>query len=194
MPFELPELTFDKKAFGGWTSEETFSFHHGKHHAGYVKKLNAAIEGTDYFGQTLEEIISASRGKDAGVFNNAAQHWNHAFFWNCLSADEQSLEGELSGMIVRDFGSVEEFKEAFGKKALTLFGSGWAWLVQNADGKLELGQYKDADTPVGTDKRPILTLDVWEHAYYVDFRNDRGKFIEGFWKHVNWQHASEQLA
>jgi len=193
MAFELPELPFARNALEGWTSEETFSFHYGKHHAGYVKKLNAAVEGTGYAEQTLEEVIAESRGKEIGVFNNAAQHWNHSFFWNCLSPGEQSPGGELSGLIARDFGSLDAFKEEFGKKALTLFGSGWAWLVQNEEGKLELGQYKDADTPVGTDKKPLLTLDVWEHAYYLDFRNDRGKFIEGFWKHANWKHASEQI-
>lgn len=194
MPYELPELPFASDALEGWTSAETLSFHHGKHHAGYVKKLNAAVEGTDYAGKTLEEVISASRGKDAGVFNNAAQHWNHAFFWNCLSGDAQSPEGALAEAIDRDFGSLDAFKEAFGQKALTLFGSGWAWLVADADGKLEIGQYKDAETPAGTDKTPILTLDVWEHAYYVDFRNDRGAFIEGFWKHVDWKSAGSRLA
>lgn len=195
MAFELPELPYAPDGFEGWTSAETFSFHHGKHHAGYVKKLNAAAEGTSYAEQSLEEVVASSRDAgDKAVFNNAAQHWNHAFFWNCLSPEEQELEGELSGMIVRDFGTLDAFKEEFKTMALTLFGSGWAWLVQNEDGKLELGQYKDADTPLGTSKKPILTLDVWEHAYYVDFRNDRGKFIEGFWKHVNWKHASEQLS
>jgi len=191
--FELPALPYAPDAFGGWTSAETFSFHHGKHHAGYVKKLNAAVEGTDYAGKPLEEVVADSRGKDAGVFNNAAQHWNHAFFWTCLSPEAQAPEGTLAEAIDRDFGSLDAFKEAFGKAALTLFGSGWAWLVRDADGKLEIAQYKDADTPAGTDRIPLLTLDVWEHAYYIDFRNDRGKFIEGFWNHVDWKAVAERI-
>lgn len=191
--FELTSLPFEENALEGWTSAETLSFHHGKHHAGYVKKLNAAAEGTDYAEKSLEEVIVAARGADQGVFNNAAQIWNHTFFWNCLSGDAQSPEGSLLAAIDRDFGSLDAFKEEFGKKALTLFGSGWAWLVQNADGKLEIAQYKDAETPSGTDVTPILTLDVWEHAYYVDFRNNRGGFIEGFWSHTNWKFAGEQL-
>ena len=193
MTFELPDLPFAADALEGWTSAETLSFHHGKHHASYVKKLNAAVEGTDYADKSLEEVVSASRGKDNGVFNNAAQNWNHAFFWNCLSPEALSPEGALAEALERDFGSLDAFKEEFGKKALTLFGSGWAWLVKNADGKLEIGQYKDADTPLGTDKTPLLTLDVWEHAYYLDFKNDRGKFIEGFWDHTNWKHVGDQL-
>lgn len=192
--FELPELPYATDAFDGWTSEETFTYHYGKHHAGYVKKLNAAVEGTDHAGKSLEDVISASRGKEAGVFNNAAQHWNHSFFWTCLSPDEQPPEGALAEAIDRDFGSLDAFKEAFGKAALTLFGSGWAWLVRDDGGKLSIGQYKDADTPVGTGKTPLLTLDVWEHAYYIDFRNDRGAFIEGFWKHVDWKAVAGRLA
>lgn len=191
--FVLPGLPYAPDAFEGWTSAETFSFHHGKHHAGYVKKLNTAVEGTAHADTSLEEVISASRGTEPGVFNNAAQHWNHAFFWNCLSPETQAPEGALAEAIDRDFGSLDAFKESFGKTALTLFGSGWAWLVADQDGRLSLAQYKDADTPIGTDMKPLLTLDVWEHAYYVDFRNDRGAFIEGFWKHVNWKHVAEQL-
>lgn len=192
MAFELPNLPFDAGSFEGWTSAETFSFHHGKHHAGYVKKLNAATEGTEWADKDLVEVINGNRG-NAGIFNSAAQHWNHSFFWNSLSPDAQTPEGQIAELIDRDFGSLDTFKEQFGEMSLKLFGSGWAWLVQNAEGKLGLAPTKDADTPVGTDVTPILTLDVWEHAYYVDFRNDRGKFIEGFWNHVNWKHAGEQL-
>lgn len=193
MPFELPALPFAPDALAPWTSAETFSYHHGKHHAAYVKKLNDALPGTAYEGMSLEDIIAASRGKDAGVFNNAAQHWNHAFFWECLTPEAQSPDGALAEALARDFGSVEAFKEEFGKKALTLFGSGWAWLVRNADGRLEIGQYKDAETPVGTGKTPLLTLDVWEHAYYIDHRNDRGKFIEGFWSHADWKRVAGRM-
>ncbi len=193
MAFTLPELPYAPNAFGAWTSAETFSYHHGKHHAAYVSKLNAAVENTPRAAMSLEEVVADSRGKDAGVFNNAAQHWNHSFFWECLAPTASGPEGALSDALMRDFGSVEAFKEQFGQKALTLFGSGWAWLVQKADGTLEIAQYKDAETPVGTDKRPILTLDVWEHAYYIDHRNDRAGFIKGFWEHVDWKRAAARL-
>jgi Fe-Mn family superoxide dismutase len=193
MPFTLPQLPFAPNALEPWTSAETFSYHHGKHHAAYVNKLNAAVAGSPLDGKSLEEIIVASRGTTPGVFNNAAQHWNHSFFWNCLAPKAGAPEGELAAAITRDLGGLDAFKKTFGEKALTLFGSGWAWLVKTADGKLEIGQYKDAETPVGTDKTPILTLDVWEHAYYIDHRNDRGKFIEGFWEHVNWDFAAANL-
>lgn len=192
MAFELPNLPFDAASFESWTSEETFSFHHGKHHAGYVKKLNAAVEGTQWADKDLIEVINANRD-NAVIFNSAAQHWNHSFFWNCLSPETQTPDGQIAELIDRDFGSIDAFKEQFGEMSLKLFGSGWAWLVQDAVGKLGLAPTKDADTPAGTEATPILTLDVWEHAYYVDFRNDRGKFIEGFWNHVNWQHANDQL-
>jgi Fe-Mn family superoxide dismutase len=193
MAFTLPELPFAPDALAPWTSAETFSYHHGKHHAAYVNKLNAAVGGTDLDGKSLEEVIGASRGSKPGVFNNAAQHWNHSFFWNCLTPEKQEPQGRLAQLINESFGSLDAFKKAFGEKALTLFGSGWAWLVLTGDGKLEIGQYKDADTPVGTERKPILTLDVWEHAYYIDHRNDRGSFIEGFWDRVNWRHAEAQL-
>lgn len=192
MAFELPELPFDKSALEGWTSAETLEFHYGKHHAGYVKKLNAATEGAEWADKDLTDVISGNRDNPV-IFNSAAQTWNHTFFWNCLSPDTQTPEGQIADLIDRDFGSLDAFKEQFSEKALKLFGSGWAWLVQDTDGKLSIEQYKDADTPAGTNNKPVLTLDVWEHAYYIDYRNDRGKFIEGFWRHVNWKHANEQL-
>lgn len=193
MTFELPRLPFDPASLAPWTSAETFSYHHGKHHAGYVMKLNAAIEGSGLDGKTLEEVIAATRGKTPAVFNSAAQHFNHSFFWKCLSADAGAPEGMLLEAITRDFGSLDAFKEEFGAKASSLFGSGWAWLVKGPDGTLSVGQYKDADTPVDSDSRPLLTLDVWEHAYYIDHRNDRGGFIKGFWEHVNWSHVAAQM-
>jgi Fe-Mn family superoxide dismutase len=193
MAFTLPELPYAPDAFGTWTSAETFSYHHGKHHNTYVTKLNAAVENTPRAAMSLEEIVADSRGKDAGVFNNAAQHWNHSFFWECLSPAASGPEGALNDALIRDFGSVDAFMEQFGQKALTLFGSGWAWLVQGADGKLEILQLKDAETPVGTDKTAILTLDVWEHAYYIDHRNDRAGFIKGFWSHVDWARAASRM-
>ncbi|MBT4856576.1 superoxide dismutase [Candidatus Uhrbacteria bacterium] len=191
--FELPELPFSPDSLAPWTTEETFSYHYGKHHAGYVKKLNAAVEGTDLEGKSLIEVINSSRNNNAKAFNSAAQHFNHSFFWNCLSAEASEPSDELKAQIESDFGSLDSFKEQFGARATTLFGSGWAWLAKSADGKLSIQQHKDAGTPAGTDSTPLLTLDVWEHAYYIDHRNNRGGFIEGFWNHVNWQFVSEQF-
>jgi len=191
--FELPQLPFAPSALAPWTSEETFSYHHGKHHAGYVKKLNTALEGSDLADKTLEEVIDLSRGHNPGLFNNAAQHFNHSFFWNCLTPEALEPSAKLSAQIEKDFGSLNAFREQFGQTALTLFGSGWAWLVKTSDGSLKIAQYKDADTPAGTNDTPLLTLDVWEHAYYIDHRNNRAAFIEGFWNRVNWQYVSEQF-
>lgn len=192
MSFELPDLPFDPKGFGDWTSEETFSYHHGKHHAGYVKKLNAAVEGTEWAEKDITEVISANRS-NPGIFNNAAQHYNHSFFWNCLTPEGGSPEGKLAELIERDFGSLDALKEQFTETATKHFASGWAWLVQNPDGTLAIKDYHDADTPADSDSKPLLTLDVWEHAYYIDHRNDRGAFVNGFWSHVNWKYVSQQL-
>ena len=183
--FTLPELSYETGAFGAWTSAETFEFHYGKHHAGYVKKLNAALEGSDLAEKSVEEVIAAVRGENQKVFNLEAQHYNHSFFWACLSPESGDVPAGLAAMIDRDFGSMDAFKEAFTQVAATHFGSGWAWLVVR-DGKLAVEGYHDADTPVGTGVTPLLTLDVWEHAYYIDHRNNRGAFIEGFWSHVDW--------
>jgi len=191
--FDLPDLPFAKDALAPWTSAETFDYHHGKHHAGYVSKLNAAVLGNEFEGRTLEEVIKGSRGTNQKIFNLAAQHFNHSFFWNCLSPEIQSPEGELAAAIDRDFGSLEAFKEKFANVASTHFGSGWAWLIRNEEGKLAVLDYHDAETPEQTSVTPLLTLDVWEHAYYIDHRNDRGAFIEGFWDYVNWEFVASQL-
>ncbi|KKR56352.1 MAG: Superoxide dismutase [Candidatus Uhrbacteria bacterium GW2011_GWF2_40_263] len=191
--FTLPSLPFDPKAFGTFISEETFSYHHDKHHAGYVSKLNAAIEGTSFIDQDLETIIQNSRANNSGVFNNAAQHFNHSFFWNSLSEKPQNITEELNKLLVRDFGSVEYFKEQFTQVASSLFGSGWTWLVQNNKGTLAIIQTANAETPVGTDQTPLLTIDVWEHAYYIDHRNARPAYLEAFWPYVNWQFVATQL-
>ncbi len=194
MPFELPELPFSPDALSPWASEEAFSFHHGKHHAGYVKKLNAALEGHDDARKSLEAIISSARAAgDAKIFNSAAQHFNHSFFWSCLSPESSDPSGKIIEAIDANFGSLPDFVEAFSNAAATVFGSGWTWLVQRSDGALLIIQTKDAETPVGTGDTPLLTLDVWEHAYYIDHRNDRKAFIEGFWGHVNWEFVSSQL-
>ncbi|KKW32704.1 MAG: Fe Superoxide dismutase [Candidatus Uhrbacteria bacterium GW2011_GWA2_52_8d] len=191
--FELPDLPFAKDELAPWTSAETFDFHHGKHHAGYVQKLNAAVLGNEFEGRSLEEVIAGSRDRNPKVFNLAAQHFNHSFFWNCLSATSQSPSGDLAVTIDRDFGSFEEFKIQFTDVATTHFGSGWVWLTRGADGKLAVKGFHDAQTPAQTDETPLLTLDVWEHAYYIDHRNNRVAFIEGFWDHVNWEFVGLQF-
>ncbi len=190
--FELPELPFSKDALGDWASVETLDYHHGKHHAGYVKKLNGAVLGTEFEGQSLDEVISGSRDRTPKVFNLAAQHFNHGFFWNCLAGESDGPKRSILEMINRDFESLDEFKEEFRLAAVSHFGSGWIWLVSR-ERKLEVVDYHDADTPAGTAVTPLLTLDVWEHAYYIDHRNDRGSFIEGFWKHVNWDWVAKQM-
>lgn len=189
----LPDLPFAKDALAPWTSAETLEYHHGKHHAGYVNKLNEALKSTDLGEKSLEEVIVAGRRSNYTLYNLAAQHYNHSFFWNCLAAENQGPVGQLGEFINRDFGSLDSFKEQFGAMALKHFGSGWVWLLMDENGKLSLQDFHDADTPAETELKPILTLDVWEHAYYVDYRNDRGKFIEGFWEHVNWEFANERL-
>ncbi|MFA4845211.1 MAG: superoxide dismutase [Patescibacteria group bacterium] len=191
--FTLPDLPFVKDALAPWTSAQTLEFHHGKHHAGYVSKLNDAVLGTEFVDKSLTEVIAASRDRNQKVFNLAAQHFNHSFFWNCLSGTAQEPTEKLLSMLVRDFVSLDAFRDQFTATAVAHFGSGWTWLVQDAAGKLLVKDYHDADTPVGTDLRPILTLDVWEHAYYLDHKNDRASFIKGFWDHVNWEFASEQF-
>lgn len=191
MAFELPELPFEKQAMEPWTSAETFDYHHGKHHAAYVNKLNTAIEETAWKEADLLTIITETRDTPS-IYNNAAQHFNHDFFWKCLSSEAQEMPESLQKKLIENFGSVESFKEEFTQKASTLFGSGWAWLVQNGE-QLEIAQYKDADTPAGTNNHPLLTIDVWEHAYYIDHRNNRAGFIEGFWNHVNWNFVAENL-
>jgi Fe-Mn family superoxide dismutase len=173
-------------------SAETFDFHHGKHHAGYVNKLNAALENTSLADKDLETIIRDSyEQKNLGVFNNAAQHWNHSFFWENLSPNSNGTPDEkILELINRDFGSFDAFKTQFNDYSTKLFGSGWVWLVQNAEGKLEILPMPNAGTPVTENKTSLITLDVWEHAYYIDYRNDRAKYIESFWGVVNWEYAS----
>lgn len=191
MKFELPELPYAKTALTPFLSEETFEYHYGKHHAAYVNNLNKLIEGTPYAEMTLVEIIKKA---DGGLFNNAAQVWNHTFFWNCLSPHGGGApSGKLLEAVNRDFGSFDAFKEKFTTAAATLFGSGWAWLVKDEGGKLEVLQTANADTPMKHGKTAILTLDVWEHAYYIDYRNARPKFIDGFWSKVNWEQAYKIL-
>ena len=191
MKFELPELPFAKDALKPHISEETLEYHHGKHHAAYINKTNGMIEGTEYQDMELEEIIKKSEG---GLFNNAAQAWNHTFFWHCLSPNSGGTPtGKVLEALEKNFGSFDAFKDKFSDAAATLFGSGWAWLVKNNDGSLDIVQHSNAGTPVKSGGMPLLTLDVWEHAYYIDYRNARPKFIEHFWDIVNWEHVAKNL-
>jgi len=191
MKFELPELPFDKATLAPIISEETLDYHWGKHHAAYVNNLNNLVPGTEFEGLGLEDIIKKSQG---GIFNNAAQVWNHTFFWDCLSPNGGGApSGDVLAAIEKSFGSFDEFKTKFSTAAATLFGAGWTWLTKNAEGSLEIVQTSNAGTPLTTDKKPILTLDVWEHAYYIDYRNARPQFIEKFWDIVNWDNVNKLL-
>ncbi|MBT8141089.1 MAG: superoxide dismutase [Gammaproteobacteria bacterium] len=192
MAHQLPELPYALDALEPHISKETLEYHYGKHHAGYVGKLNAAIEGTDQAEMSLEDLV---KNADGGVFNNAAQIWNHSFYWNCLSPNGGGEpEGALADAIDSAFGSFAEFKKQFSAKAATLFGSGWAWLVKNTDGSLSIAQTANADTPLTGDATPLLTCDVWEHAYYIDYRNARPGYIEAFWNLVNWEFVSANFS
>ncbi|MCX7089734.1 MAG: superoxide dismutase [Fe] [Methylococcales bacterium] len=192
MAFELPALPYAKDALSPHLSAETLEFHHGKHHQTYVTNLNNLVPGTEFDGLSLEEIIKKSSG---GVFNNAAQIWNHTFYWNSLSPNGGGEpSGALADAINAKFGSFAGFQEEFTKCAVTTFGSGWAWLVKNADGSLALVSTSNAGCPLTTGQVPLLTCDVWEHAYYIDYRNARPKYLEAFWALVNWDFAAANFA
>jgi Fe-Mn family superoxide dismutase len=191
MAFTLPELPYAKDALAPHISAETLEYHHGKHHAAYVNNLNKLIEGKPEASKSLEEIIKTSEG---GIFNNAAQIWNHTFYWSSMKPNGGGLPtGDLADAITRDFGSFEKFAEEFTAAATTQFGSGWAWLVV-ADGKLSVTKTPNADLPMKHGQTALLTIDVWEHAYYIDYRNLRPKYIETFLKSLaNWDFAAENL-
>lgn len=190
MPFELPPLPFDMDALEPFISKKTLEFHYGKHHQAYVTKVNDLVKGTRFEDASLEKII---READGGIFNNGAQVWNHTFYWNCLTANATGQpEGELLEAIIRDFNSFGEFREKFSNAAATLFGSGWAWLVENDSGKLEIIQEGNAGNPMRNGYKPLLTCDVWEHAYYLDKQNKRPEYIEDFWKIVDWKKVAER--
>ncbi len=192
MPFSLPELPYSKDALQPHISSETLEFHYGKHHNAYVTKLNELVAGTEWANQSLEEIIKGSSG---GIFNNAAQVWNHTFYWHCLSPKGGGEpRGAVAEAILKKWGSFAKFKEEFTATAIATFGSGWAWLVRNPDGSLALASTSNAGCPLTTNQKPLLTCDVWEHAYYVDYRNARPKYIEAFWNLVNWDFVNTQLA
>ena len=191
MAIELPALPYDRAALEPHISAETIDFHYSKHHQTYVTNLNNLIAGTEFESADLESIVRKAQG---GMFNNAAQVWNHSFYWNCLKPNGGGAPtGKLAEAIDAAFGSFDTFKAEFSKTAIGTFGSGWAWLVQRADGSLALVSTSNAATPLtGTDK-PLLTCDVWEHAYYVDYRNARPKYVEAFWNLVNWDFVSDQM-
>lgn len=192
MAFELPPLPYDKKALAPFISEETLEYHYGKHHQTYVNTLNNLIPGTEFEGKPLEEIIKNSSG---GIFNNAAQVWNHTFYWHCMKPNGGGQPaGELAESINKTFGSFDKFKEDFTKTAIGTFGSGWAWLVKKADGSLALASTIGAGNPMTSGDTPLLTCDVWEHAYYIDYRNLRPKYVEAFWNLVNWDFVAKNFA
>ncbi len=191
MTFTLPELPFAKESLAPHMSPETLDYHHGKHHNAYVNNLNNLIKGTKYENMSLEEIIMSSEGP---VFNNAAQIWNHTFFWNSLSPKGGGeAKGKALEAITKEWGSFEKFKEEFTKSAVSNFGAGWTWLVKNKEGKLAIVNTSNAQTPITTGATPLLTVDVWEHAYYIDYRNERPKFINGFWALANWDFVNTNL-
>jgi Fe-Mn family superoxide dismutase len=193
MAFELPALPYAKDALEPHISAETLDFHHGKHHNTYVTKLNGLVEGTDLANKSLEEIIKTASG---GIFNNAAQIWNHTFYWNSLSPNGGGAPtGAVADAINAAFGSFEEFQAKFNDSAVNNFGSSWTWLVKKADGSLDIVNTSNAGTPITEDGlTPLMTVDLWEHAYYIDYRNVRPDYLKGFWALVNWDFANENFA
>lgn len=191
MTIELPKLPYAMDALAPHISKETLEYHYGKHHQAYVTNLNNLIPGTPFEGKSLEDIVKSSTG---GVFNNAAQIWNHTFYWHCLSPKGgNEPTGKLADLIVKNFGSFAAFKEQFTKTAIGTFGSGWAWLVKNPDGSLAITSTSNAGTPLTENKKALLTCDVWEHAYYIDYRNARPKYVEHFWNLANWEFVENNL-
>lgn len=192
MSFELPALPYEKNALEPHISAETLEYHYGKHHNAYVVNLNNLLKGSKFEGLSLEEIIKAS---DGGIFNNAAQVWNHTFYWHCLSPQGGSEpEGKLAAAINQAFGSFAAFKQQFSDAAVKNFGAGWTWLVQKPDGSLAIVNTSNAATPLTGEDKPLLTVDVWEHAYYIDYRNARPAYLENFWALVNWAFVEKNLA
>ena len=192
MEHKLPELPYALDALAPTISKETLEFHYGKHHQTYVTNLNNLIKGTEFENATLEEIVKKSSG---GIFNNAAQVWNHTFYWNGMAPKAGGEPtGALADAIKKQWGDFAKFKEEFTKTAVGTFGSGWAWLVKKADGSLGLVSTSNAATPLTTADKPLLTCDVWEHAYYIDYRNARPKYVESFWTLVNWDFVAKNFA
>ncbi|MFL2750164.1 MAG: superoxide dismutase [bacterium] len=191
MAFSLPPLPYEMNALEPHISSETLEFHYGKHHQTYINNLNGLVEGTDNASKSLEEIIMSS---DGGLFNNAAQVWNHTFYWNCMGPNGGgNPTGSAADAISQAFGSFDNFKDQFSKSAATNFGSGWTWLVKNSSGAVEIQNTSNAGCPMTSGNKAVLTIDVWEHAYYVDKRNARPAYIESWWNLVNWDYVNSQL-
>ena len=191
MPYELPALPYPMDALRPHISVETLEYHYGKHHAAYVANLNAQIKGTELEALRLEDVIKKSSGS---IFDNAGQAWNHTFYWNSLAPNAGGQpSGTLVGAITDKWGTFAAFKEAFTKSAVANFGSGWTWLVKKPDGSLEVINTSNAGTPLTGNDKPLLTCDVWEHAYYIDYRNERPDYLAAFWNLVNWEFAARNL-
>jgi len=186
----LPKLPYAMDALEPHISKETLEYHHGKHHATYISKLNDGIKDTEYADKSLEDIVTSASGP---IFNNAAQAWNHGFYWQCMCPGGEQAKGAILEAITRKFGSLENFEAEFSAEATTHFGSGWAWVVLDKNGELEITSTHDADTPLRHGQTPLLTCDVWEHAYYIDYRNVRPDYVKSFLKVVNWEFVNEQL-
>lgn len=189
MKHQLPPLPYAFNALAPFISEETLAYHYGKHHKGYVDKLNELIEGTQFEGLPLSEIVKNSAGE---VFNNAAQAWNHEFFWKCLTPNHHQMSSEVLQVVERDFGSVDQFQDKWITMGSEVFGSGYIWLVEDG-GKLVMETTHNADNPIRQGKKPILTCDLWEHAYYIDYRNERKRFLESFTEIINWNFVEKNL-
>lgn len=191
MSFQLPPLPYAKNALEPHISQETLEYHYGKHHSTYVNNLNNLIKGTNFEGKSLEKIIRTAQG---GIFNNAAQVWNHTFYWHCLAPNAGGEPtGKIAEVINQHFADFEKFKQQFTDAAIKNFGSGWTWLVKQANGKLSIVNTSNAATPVSGDDKPLLTVDIWEHAYYIDYRNARAEYLTNFWSLVNWQFVEQNL-
>lgn len=189
MEHKLPELPYEKNALAPLISAETFEYHHDKHHAAYVAKLNELIKGTEFENVELTDIVKRAKGP---IYNNAAQHWNHSFFWKCMAKSPRPEFDEGFTMLVnKTYGSIGEVKTRFTEAALSLFGSGWVWLVDNLDETLSITASSNAGNPLVDGKKPLLVLDVWEHAYYIDYRNKRAGYVEAFWNLINWEFVME---
>ena len=194
MAFALIDLPYDDTALEPAVSAKTLSFHHGKHHKAYIDKTNAAIEGGELADKSLEEVIAAARGSNAGLFNNSAQSWNHGFYWHSMAAEETNASGELKSMIDEAFGSIDGLKEKLAERGAGHFASGWVWLAVK-DGKLTIEETHDGDTLADqADVNPLLVIDLWEHAYYLDHQNARPAYLEAVNGKLNWSFASENLA
>ena len=191
MAFELPALPYEKNALEPHLSAEALEYHYGKHHQAYVTKLNELTQGTGDENRPLEEIIKSASGE---LFNQAAQVWNHTFYWHCLSPDGGGQPaGELAEAIAAKFGSFDTFKDAFSAKAAANFAAGWTWLIKTAEGGVDIVNTDDADTPIAHGQTPLLTIDIWEHAYYIDYRNARPKYLDAVWSVVNWDFVAQNF-